>query len=469
MHVGPAIEEWTGIAAADWSAQPGRFQEALHPEDSQRLAPQLPSAARGAFRFRHVHTGRITQVWEERRITRAPDGRQTGYEGIWLDITERSLVERRLLNALWRETKGRLTTALTHDFSNITTGLVGLSESIQAELAPENPLRSSLQVLRQAALDASQFAQRIHRLYQGMPGQPSLLNLNESVRGTAEVLRKVFSRRVEVQTELSEARLPIFADPVEFHAAMVKLALNAVDAMPRGGRMVFQTNRHPAFPGGGVLHGALPEGPLISLSVKDTGWGIPSSVLPRIFDPLFTTKASANGVGLGLYSVRRFLEHHRGAVSVETTEGQGTTFHLWFAEARLDVEPESCEAPSVPNQTLLWVDAEPGADDRIQMLRRNGYYVAAARDQSQALDLLCSAYFEFAAAIVSSAVARENAFCLCRQLRQGGRRLKVIILGPASEGAPLGEDLREFADLCVASDADASGLLEQLRAVLGEP
>ena len=160
----------------------------------------------------------------------------------------------------------------------------------------------------------------------------------------------ILSRRVQVRTELSNATLAVHLDPAAFRQVLLELALNAGDAMPNGGILTF----HVSSPTSARLvthsRGTPPTFPCVCVSVQDHGHGIAAPHLPRIFEPFFTSNPQAKGCGVGLFNAVRFVEEHQGAISVESTEGQGATFRLWLPQADLG-EPPTSLSPSSTNPT----------------------------------------------------------------------------------------------------------------------
>jgi signal transduction histidine kinase len=248
-------------------------------------------------------------------------------------ILNQSVFQRLLRSETQLKTRANLSTltlGLVHDFCNSMTGIVGLSETLEASLETDSPGRDGLGLIRRTALQASQLAQRIRQLHQGLPGEKNYHDLNQAVKSLSEVLEKVLPRRVHLRCELAFEQLPIYVDAVELQQVIINLALNATDAMPEGGELRFGTARHEQLPSLSNFQGVRPRSPVISLSVQDTGIGIPARLLGSIFEPFFTTKPTGKGSGLGLYNARLFAEKHRAAISVETRPGAGSTFHLWF-------------------------------------------------------------------------------------------------------------------------------------------
>jgi signal transduction histidine kinase len=125
---------------------------------------------------------------------------------------------------------------------------------------------------------------------------------------------------------------------------VINLVLNAIDAMPQTGRLVLRTSGFATLPSPENFQGTLPRLPVACLSVQDNGCGIKPHHLPSVFDPFFTTKPANKGSGLGLYNARLFIDKHRGAITVDSKEGTGSTFHLWLPQA--DFAEADAESPS---------------------------------------------------------------------------------------------------------------------------
>ncbi len=474
--VSPRIEELTGVPAQEWRRQTQYFWQVVHEADADALLKRLrdmndsPAGITSTYRIRHVQTGRVSYLWEHRQAVRSSNGLLLGYEGIWLDITRQTIAERRLLNMSWKENLGTLTMGLAHDFCNIMAGIVALSETFEHELSGSESLRSSVTLIRSTAMQASELAHRIRQLHQGVPGEKNYYDLNEIVSGMAEVLQKVLTRRVRVQTALDPGQLPVYVDAVELRQVIVNLALNSVDAMANGGSLVFRTSRHAQPPAARPLQGNFPQTPLVCLSVQDTGAGIPGNYLNSIFDPFFTTKPLGKGSGLGLYNTKLFAENHGVAVSLETREQSGTTFHLWFAQADFSEaqrKPEE-EAPLL-RHTLL-VAGQPGeARDRmVEMLRTNGFYVVSATPKSDALQALHSPDYHFSGALLLCQQAHAEEFALFQRIQSEKLPIKLFLglLGCNQDEIETG--FLERADALFPHDLPAQEVAARVKTILGQ-
>ncbi|HLP75561.1 MAG TPA: PAS domain S-box protein, partial [Candidatus Paceibacterota bacterium] len=191
--VSPKIEELTGVSAPEWRRSSKYFWQVVHEADADALMERLkqPGAPSegitSTFRIRHIETGRVTYLWEHRQPVRSSNGLLLGFEGIWLDITRQTIAERRLLNMSWKENLGTLTMGLAHDFCNIMTGIVALSETFEHEFGENESLRSGLSLIRSTAGQASDLAHRIRQLHQGKPGEKNYHDLNQIATELSQV------------------------------------------------------------------------------------------------------------------------------------------------------------------------------------------------------------------------------------------------------------------------------------------
>ena len=497
VFVSPRIEELTGVPASEWRRHSKYFWDVVHEADAESLNARLrseaqnPAGTTSTFRIRHLRTGRLTYLWEHRRAVRTGNGLLLGFEGIWLDITRQSIAERRLLSMSWRENLGTLTMGLAHDFSNILSGIVGMAESFEAGLEPDTPLRAGLGRIRSTAMQASQVTHRIRQLHQGPPGEKRFQDLNETVAGLVEVLLTVLPRRVRLQTMLQPGQLPLYADAVELQQVIVNLALNAADAMPEGGELTFRTARHEQMPAVHHLQGLPPRAPLVSLSVQDTGTGIPARFVASIFEPFFTTKPLGKGSGLGLYNARLFAEKHGAAISVETKEGSGTAFHLWFAQADF-TEGDLPPAPERRARHTLLVAILNGRDgfhpvpppgDRdgfhpapllpsarldqtVELLRQHGYYVVPATSEADVVEAVHAPHFQLTGLIVLCATSGPDELRLCQRIRAYRLPLKTVLSVFGSHQESLSASLLGTVDAVIPHHLPAPDFVARLNAVL---
>jgi PAS domain S-box-containing protein len=471
--VSPRIEEITGVTANEWRRQTKYFWQVVHEADADALMERFrhpansPEGMTSTYRVRHIRTGRVSYLWEHRQPVYSSNGLLLSYEGIWLDITRQTIAERRLLNMSWKENLGTLTMGLAHDFCNIMTGIVALSETFEKEFGKDESLRSGLGLIRSTAGQASELAHRLRQLHQGKPGEKNYHDLNEVTSELVEVIKRVLTRRVRVESTLESGQLPVYVDAVALQQVIVNLALNAADAMPNGGSLTFRTSRHQQPPAIKPIQGEFPRSPLICLSVEDSGLGIPAGYLNSIFDPFFTTKPLGKGSGLGLYNARLFAESHGVAISVDSREQIGTTFHLWFAQSDFSETQQPLDAAPLTRHTLLLVSQPGEIRDRVtESLRSNGFYVVPAAPEFDAIEALHSPDYNLSGVLLlcSRACAAESAFV--ERIHSEKLTLKLFLTAVGCNQDDLETKLLQRVDSILPQDLPAQEMISRIKTVL---
>jgi len=466
------IEELTGLSPEAWRSQPLKFWEVVHEADVEELQRQCHQAARQpagvttTYRIRHTVTGKVSYILEYRHAAVSKSGMVLGYDGVWLDITRQTIAEKRLSIAAWKETLALLTMGLAHDFNNLMSGILSLTELMIAQMGPDSPQAPTLLMVKQSSLQASQLIQRIVSLHRSKTGVRQYLDLNQVVPEMVELVCKVLPRRIRVETKLAAGQLPVYMDGVEFRQVVLNLALNAADAMPDRGRLTFQVMAHTEPQALAQAQGKFPRVPCVCLSVQDNGTGISERHLAHIFDPFFTTKALTKGSGLGLYNARVFVEEHGGAISVDSVEGLGATFHLWLPQADF-TEAERLTALHAGRRRSLLLVGQPGlaTDTVTEFLRTHNFYVVMTHTPARAIELLVTDENSLNGVMVLAEPSDEAMLNLVRELhdRKLADRVVLQIIG----GNPDHVDSRilERAKLVLASNDEESVILKKLEAL----
>lgn len=466
----PRIEELTGAPLTEWQRRPDLFWDIIHEGDVQglRLAlKQAPSERDGitsTLRVRHVKSGRVTYVLEHRQAITSPGGLLLGYECLWLDVTRQAIAERRLSTAAWKETLGILTMGLVHDFSNVMAGIHSLSESFVAQIDDAHPFHEGLSLIQRNSMQASKLVHRIIHLHQGKTGECNYHDLNELVTELKELVRKIVPRRIEFNIHPAGESLPLYIDLVEFRQVVINLIINAVDAMPQTGRLTLRASRHTELPPMEHVQGVAPRLPAICLAVEDSGCGIKERHLANIFDAFFTTKTVEKGSGLGLYNARLFVERFRGAVSVDSTEGRGTTFRIWLPEADFTETFAAEEAKPARRHSLL-VLGQPGEalENAAEFLRSNGFHVVTTISSDNAVATLRCADYEFSAAMLLAEPQDRDLLGFLPIARRERPRLKLILKLVGRDEEEIETTVIDRVDHVLPVDATPSTILEKLR------
>lgn len=248
------------------------------------------------------------------------------------DITERRAVETQLRHSQKMQAIGQLTGGIAHDFNNLLTIIVGNLQLIEFGVRDDERLHSFVSDALWAATRGGELTHRLLSFARMQPLRPAPASLNEIVSGLTDLLRRTLGSSIEVVEVLAPDPPSIMVDTGELERAIVNLAINARDAMPTGGILTIETGTTVVHRGDGQQQTDLAPGGYVTLAVSDTGEGMPPEVVERVFEPFFTTKSGGQRSGLGLSMVYGFLRQSGGHIGVESEEGAGTTFTLYFPQ-----------------------------------------------------------------------------------------------------------------------------------------
>jgi PAS domain S-box-containing protein len=319
-------------------------------------------------------------------IVRDERGNPTGSEGQVRDITARKQAEAEHLRASKLESVGLLAGGIAHDFNNILTAILGnvaLARSAACPGEPEDP--EALTEIEKAALRARGLTHQLLTFAKGGAPVRQAASLPEIIRETVTFALRGSGIRAEFQ--LPADLWPAEVDSAQLHQVFHNISLNAAQAMGGGGTFIVRAENgsaaaDPAIP--------LEPGPYVHCQLTDTGPGIPREMLPRIFDPYFTTKKDGNGLGLATaYSIVR---RHDGFLTAESTPGVGTTFHIWLPASPAARLPDSTAPSTSPDRgsgRILIVDDEVAIRTALsRYLSQHGYDPVPAMNGEEAIRIL---------------------------------------------------------------------------------
>ncbi|MEC5387890.1 PAS domain-containing protein [Uliginosibacterium sp. H3] len=306
-------------------------------------------------------------------------------------MAERQQVEEVLRQSQKMEAVGQLTGGLAHDFNNLIQVISGGLEIIR--LGDRVPNREKiLDGMRRAADRASQLTRQLLAFSRKQTLKPEQLALESQVTAMRELLDRSLRGDIRVETHFDEGLWPVEADPTQLELAIINIAVNARDAMPRGGTLSISARNEMRL----LAHGE--EGAFVRLSISDTGTGMDAATLARIFEPFYTTKDVGKGSGLGLPQVYGFAQQSGGDVLVESTPGQGSTVSLLLPRSNGALiaaiqpipEPIAVEVTSVRRSVLLVEDDDEVAALTAEMLAQLGHHATRVSDAAAALGALAS-------------------------------------------------------------------------------
>lgn len=393
---GYSPEELTGRSVRDL----------VHPDDIPLVEQLIGGAAPApgdtrAFELRVRHQDGTFRVIEGVATNLLADPNVAGIVVNSRDISERraaeqSLREReeQLRQAQKMEAIGRLAGGVAHDFNNLLTVINGYSEFLLGTLEPADPRYAYTQSIHDAGERAADLTRQLLAFSRKQMLRPEVLNLNDIVRDTQRMLRRLIGEDIQLVYRLDPDLGGVEADVSQVHQVLMNLCLNARDAMPRGGKLTIETanasnvTADMPFAGNDV---EVRPGDYVTLSVSDTGHGMSQATQERIFEPFFTTKEQGKGTGLGLATVYGIVRQSEGHILIESALGKGTTFRIYLPRVERSVPAENAPeaVPSLAGtETILLVEDETEVRRlAASSLRSYGYHVVEAADAEEALRL----------------------------------------------------------------------------------
>ena len=327
--------------------------------------------------------GRV--VWAEIAASPCIHEGRAAVQVVVRDIAERRQMEEDLRRAQKLQAVGQLASGVAHDFNNLLTAIFGFTSLARRTLGTNHPAHKSLERVEEAARQASGVTKALLTFSRNTPGEKRPVLLADAVHEAVRLLRRTLPAGVRLQTELDlPAPVWVDADPTQLQQVVLNLAINARDAMPRGGRLSIALEPDAGEP---------PR--TVRLVVSDTGVGMTPEVEARIFDPFFTTKPPEQGTGLGLPIVHGIVEDHRGTISVRTAPGKGSTFTVELpcvppaGEASKDAATH--EVAMGRGETVLLVEDHAYVRELIaSMLTASGFGVVQTASGAGMLEALAS-------------------------------------------------------------------------------
>ncbi len=346
-YLSDAYARTWGREAALELAEPEAWLELVHPEDLERArlhATHVRDGVQAEVEFRIIRPdGAVRSIRDRSFPVRDTGGEREGdapgsvrsmeSARISEDVTERRELEEQVSRLQELEAVGRLAGGVAHDFNNILTAIQGYAGFIRDQLDEEDPLRGDVAEITRSAMRAGELTRQLLAFGRRQLLRPALLDLSEVVDEASESIRRALGPEVELEVTLADEPVVFRADRGQIEQILMTLSTNAAEAMADGGRLeiaIRSVRLDPPAPQ--VEAGALPPGDYVELVVGDNGPGMAPDVLERIFEPFFTTKARGKGSGLGLSSVYGAVGQSGGHIEVESKDGSGATFRIFFPQ-----------------------------------------------------------------------------------------------------------------------------------------
>jgi PAS domain S-box-containing protein len=393
IRVSPSSMAILGYDPAEMAGRSARgflYHEDLDSTRREMRQARYTSMMRN-FECRYVHkSGHVVTLWWA-GVWSAPEHQ---YFFIGRDMTEQRRSEERVRQAQKMEAIGNLTGGMAHDFNNVLGVIIGNLDLARTLIDENGAVSELLGDATAAAVSAAEMTRRLLAFARQQPLRPQRIDVNAQVAGIVRLLRRTLGEDIEIALDLAADLWPVVADAAQLEAAITNLATNARDAMPNGGKLSVTTTNRELDADYAAAHIEVAPGAYTAIEVTDTGSGMSSDVVERIFEPFYTTKDTGRGTGLGLSMVFGFIKQSGGHISVYSEPGVGTTFRLYFPRADAAVEQaeeENKEPAPRPGagEIVLAVEDNPGLRRIVlRQLRQLGYRSLEADGPAAALAVL---------------------------------------------------------------------------------
>jgi PAS domain S-box-containing protein len=322
------------------------------------------------------------------RPLRNAEGQITGAALIYHDVTAVHETERLLQQAQKLDAIGKLTGGVAHDFNNMLTIITGTIESLIEDLQDRPAAVATAELIGQAADRCTELIRHLLAFARKQPLYPRDSDVNSTVLDIAKLLRPTLGEQIEINSILEDDVMIAHIDSAQLANSLVNMAINARDAMPNGGKLLFETHKVVLDDGYAEANPELVPGPYIMVAVSDTGTGMPAEVQDRAFEPFFTTKEAGKGSGLGLSMVYGFVKQSGGHIKIYSEEGRGTTIRLYLPPAKAGADIRPAIESSLPRgaETILVVEDDQLVQNFVvAQLRSLGYQAVPASTAAEAL------------------------------------------------------------------------------------
>ena len=371
--------------------------EQIHPDDIQAVIAAAQEARttgvghRLEYRIRHKN-GEWRTLESTASAVRGPSDKVEKLVIVNRDITERRHLEQQLVLSQRLEAVGKLSGGIAHDFNNLMGVIIGYSEALQTSIGPDDSLREAIDEIQKAAKRAATLTQQLLAFSRKQVLEPKILGLNSIIADMQKMLLRLIGEDVALKFNACTGLGKVKADRGQIEQVILNLAVNARDAMPRGGELRIETANAELTEKDALRYRYVIPGPYVLVKVTDTGTGMDEKTQAHIFEPFFTTKEKGKGTGLGLATVYGVVKQSGGYIWLESAPGKGTTFRIFLPRAEGPEEKALSAVPSVerhegPRAILLVEDEASLRKLTERTLKQEGYVVLQASNAEEAMEL----------------------------------------------------------------------------------
>ncbi|OGP94641.1 MAG: hypothetical protein A2157_11295 [Deltaproteobacteria bacterium RBG_16_47_11] len=392
-------------------------------------------------------------------------------EALQKEIAERKQTEEQLRQSQKMEAIGQLAGGIAHDFNNLLTIIKGYSQLSLMELKEGDPLKPNIEEVQKAAERAAGLTRQLLAFSRRQVMEIRVLDPNTLFRDLDKMLRRIIGEDIELVTLLADDLGTVKADAGQIEQVVMNLAVNARDAMQKGGKLTIETGNVELDSAYARNHVAVKPGSYVMLSVSDTGVGMTPEIRERVFEPFFTTKEKGKGTGLGLSTVYGIVKQSGGNIWVYSEPGKGTTFKIYLP--RVDEPPEEVGQKGVKeglprgSETVLVVeDEEEVRKLAVQILRRQGYTVLEASQGNEASHICEQHKGPIHLMVMDVVMPGMNGRELAKSLEPHHPEMQVLYMSGYTDNAIVHHGILEKGLSFLQKPFTLEGLLRKVREVL---
>jgi PAS domain S-box-containing protein len=402
-------------------------------------------------------------------LSRMEIGGQVALQATVRDISDEKRLEEQNLRTQRLESLGTLAGGIAHDLNNILSPMLLGAQSLQEEPLTADQ-REIAEMLESSAQRGADIIKQILTFARGIEGAKGPVQIRHVIRETLGMIRETFPRSIRIESDLPSDLWPVAGDPTRLHQVLLNLCVNSRDAMPQGGTLTVSAENRQADESFARMAGLPGSGDYLVWTVEDTGEGIPPHILPRIFDPFFSTKGPGKGTGLGLSTAHGIVKAHGGAIRVYSTPGQGSKFEIFLPAVRDANEGDEVNKQTLPQghgELILVADDEGRIRQAVNAtLEASGYATAIAQNGIEVVALCAAKRAEVRGVVLDMMMPEMSGEVALRAIRKMMPGIPVVAMSGLTEGLQLPEDERT---VLLKKPFGKAELLHALRRLLDQP
>jgi two-component system cell cycle sensor histidine kinase/response regulator CckA len=427
----------------------------VHDRDRSHLIAAISQAAEGQGDIAPVEAmlDGANERWGQFFVTAVEeDERETEAAIVYmLETTERRTLENQINQSQKMDMVGQLAGGIAHDFNNVLSAIMMANDFLLNAHKPTDPSFQDIMQIKQNATRAATLVRQLLAFSRRQTLRPQVLDLGDALSDLTMLLRRLIGEKVKLDLVHGRDLWPVKVDVSQFEQVIVNLAVNARDAMPDGGKLTVRTANVSALESEKLSYKGMPPADYVRIDVTDTGTGIPSDIVDKIFEPFFSTKEVGKGTGLGLSTVYGIVKQTGGFVYVDSEADKGTSFRIFLPRHHAEQElPEAVtngaarEQPAEPKRaadltgqgTILLVEDEEGLRSlNARGLRSRGYSVIEASNGIEAMEALEEKNGAVDLVVSDVVMPEMDGPTLLREMRARNPNLKIIFVSGYAEDA----------------------------------